>query len=135
MDTEQKKAWVLLHIRNGEDIIGLVPMARDGARDHQAAEQIMTVFDGCKDNSEIIEVENPNQMFSQMDGHQKAIITMPLSHGDKRIFLRVSEILYVQFMDENGAIVSNIRAKDSKIAIPKPSTGRPGGIIIPRGNA
>lgn len=83
----------------------------------------------------IIELRNPHQVIVQA-GHGKQVVAcLPLSLGDRMIFLRSGEMMFAQFLDDKSPIVIDIRQATSGIVDPtaaKPGEERTeGGIIIP----
>jgi len=136
--------WVLLHIRNGEELAGMVEVPTDLHNESNlykrclAAEvmqpKIMVANGG--DNSvvdRIVELRNPHRVVTQFGDGKQIMAVMPLNLGDKIIVLRASEILYPQFLDDKSPVVIEIRKSSAGLVSPgeEGETRSGGGIIIP----
>lgn len=141
--------WVLLHARNGEQFAGLVDVSEDLKDDDKlykrcVAADIMQPKVGLVRHAQsstedqadnVIELRNPHQVIVQAGDGKQVIACLPMNVGDRIIFLRAGEILYVQFLDEKSPIVVEIRKSAANIVSPGEAgeTRTAGGIVIPGG--
>ena len=134
--------WALLHIRNGEQLLGLVevpPQHKEDNPDYfeNMAESIMRGKLTMSDTDNIVPLRNPHQIMTSAGPQGMQVSPMPLSLGNKIIFLRAGEILYVQFMDQASPLLKKIMQAMSGIVVPEtPGESRTGGgLILPGSKA
>lgn len=146
--------WVLLHIRNGEELAGMVEVPTDLNNEDKfykrclAAEVMQPKVDAgtpptvnqngvVREADRLIELRNPHRVVTQFGDGKQIMAVMPLNLGDKVIFLRASEILYPQFLDDKSPVVIEIRKSSAGLVSPgKDGESRSGGgIILPGATA
>ena len=108
-DTTQ---WMIFHLKHGGGkVMGVVETGiEDCKRDAEAADKILK-------KGRIIEVGNPHQVLVSV-GAQMTFQTIPMSYGDRRIFVRSEEVSYSQFLGNDSTLVTRVRAESSGIAMP-----------------
>jgi len=136
---EASYEWLLLHIRNGEQLMGLVEVLKSDAdpegKEDQRAMAISILQTKTGQCDKIVTVRSPHQIMTSAGPNGMQVAPMPLSLGNKIIFLRTGEILYVQFMDAASPLVRKIMEAITGIVAPGvPGESRTeGGLVIPGG--
>lgn len=126
----KKFEWVLLHIRNGEQFMGLLPVPegkKDDDKDYRR-----DLANDTMARKTFIELAAPHQVITTDGQSGPAMTAMPLAMGDKKIYLRGTEVLFLQFCDEKSPLVQKIRGGMADIKEPGDDVAKTaGGIILP----
>jgi hypothetical protein len=118
--------WLLLHIRNGEQVVGLFEVPSELKEDDKDYFQLLA--SGLMTTT-ITAVRNPHQLMPNGSG---GIVVMAMSAGNKVIFLRSGEVLFTQPLDQASPIVKEIKSTQSPIRRPTDGLSTtPGGLVLP----
>jgi len=119
---EKVYEWVLLHIRNGEQYMGVVEVPDefvDKADEPGHEPRGRMLAQAMVGKGFMAELGNAHRIIEVGDGSGKAsIIAIPLTYGDRRIFLRGEEVLFVQFLGTDSMLVKQARAAAANLELP-----------------
>ena len=103
--------WMVFQLKHGGGkVMGMIETGEDCKRDAEAADRVMK-------KGRVIEVGNPHQVLVSV-GQQMTFQTLPMSYGDRRIFVRSEEVSYSQFLGNSSDLVKRVRAQSSNITLP-----------------